>query len=655
MLTEYSQAQTMPKRHQKLSSKIIGVLVVFFLVAITAIGMTLLISWQLEGAAAAINDAGSQRMRSYRIGYLLKNYEHDADPRSQLANEIRTEVALFEKVQMGLQRGDPVRPLFLPRDEAIHQAANAMHAQWRQGMLPLIAALLESSGPAQRSALLGQYDGDVQQFVANVDALVLMMERSYAHNTNVLRSFQLGLVLLALIGTVVLIYYFFVLVVRPVHLLQEGIRRMAGEDFSVRLPVSTRDEFGSLAVGFNAMAGHLEDLYETLEQRVEAKTRSLEEKNHELSSLYEIAAFLNDPASLEELCRGFIRRVIRASGAQGGSVRLFDGKSQKLFMFIHEGLSEGFVRQESALCAGECLCGETARQSAPLVAKIGAPPPGMTLEACRHEGFQTVSAFTIRFKKQLLGVYNLYFTGEREILEPEMRLLETLGQHLGAAVENQRLMSRDRELAVSEERNLLAQELHDSIAQGLAFLNIKVQLLEDSLRRQDIAGALGETANIREGVQESYDDVRELLVQFRTRVREADLDAAIRGALQKFEGQTGIAARFSHDANGAPLPPEYETQVLHIVQESLSNIRKHARASAVEVRMEHRLDDVEFAVCDNGVGFDPAADDVSEQHIGLKIMKERAHRIGGRLEIDSTPGQGTVVRLVLPGRQKETA
>lgn len=647
----------MVENHQKLSNKIIGVLVVFFLVATTAIGMTLIISWQLEGAAAAINDAGSQRMRSYRIGYLLQKMAQGADASETLPYEIRAEVVLFEKVLNGLERGDPRRPLFMPRDEPIQLAAGEMRYRWDNRIRPLILSLLDTDSVSRRQALLRQYDVDVGEFVGKVNALVLMMEKSYAHNTNILRSFQLGLVLMALVGTVALIYYFFALVVRPVQQLQEGIGRMTGEDFDVRLPVRSHDEFGSLADGFNRMANHLSDLYATLEQRVDLKTRTLEEKNHELSALYEIAAFLNEPATVEDLCRGFIQRVISALGAQGGAVRIFDGKSQKLFLLIHEGLSEDFVKKEASVCSGECVCGEAVRVAMPMVADINRPPANMTLMTCKREGFQTASAFTIRYKKRVIGIYNLYFTGTRPVTEREIHLLEILGQHLGVAVENQRLVSRDKELAVSEERNLLAQELHDSIAQGLAFLNIKVQLLEDSLRQKDVAGALEEAANIREGVQESYDDVRELLVHFRTRVREADLEAAIRGALQKFEGQTGIATRFAQDISGAPLPAEYETQMLHIVQESLSNIRKHARASEVSVNLEHNLDEVIVTVRDNGVGFDPVAraDDIAEQHVGLKIMMERAHRIGGRCQIESTPGGGTRVRLVLPGLHREAA
>ena len=128
----------------------------------------------------------------------------------------------------------------------------------------------------------------------------------------------------------------------------------------------------------------------------------------------------------------------------------------------------------------------------------------------------------------------------------EKSLLETIGQHLGVAIENQRLRSREKELAVFEERNLLAQELHDSIAQGLAFLNIQVQLLQDSLRKGNLEEAMQTAGQLREGVQESYDDVREFLVHFRTRVLQSDLDTAIANTLTKFEVQTGIPVSYTH-------------------------------------------------------------------------------------------------------------
>lgn len=141
-----------------------------------------------------------------------------------------------------------------------------------------------------------------------------------------------------------------------------------------------------------------------------------------------------------------------------------------------------------------------------------------------------------------------------------------------------------RSLAVSEERNSLAQEPRiDSIAQGLAFLNIQVQMLQDSLRKGEVSEAVEVAGQLREGVQESYDDVRELLVHFRTRVHQSDLDTAIGAALEKFEGQTGIATRFEAIGNGLPLAATDEIQIMHIVQESLSNIRKHAKASDVTV------------------------------------------------------------------------
>jgi two-component system nitrate/nitrite sensor histidine kinase NarX len=164
-------------------------------------------------------------------------------------------------------------------------------------------------------------------------------------------------------------------------------------------------------------------------------------------------------------------------------------------------------------------------------------------------------------------------------------------------------------------------------------------------------------AQIREGVQESYEDVRELLVHFRTRVIQNDLEGTIRMALKKFEGQTGIATELQIEGDGVLLPPGAEVQILHIVQESLSNIRKHASAHKVCVDVKRSHTGLVLTIGDDGVGFDPENDPSanSDHHVGLQIMKERCQRIGGDVVVHSRRDRGTQVVVTLPGLQKESA
>ncbi|MDP3302656.1 MAG: type IV pili methyl-accepting chemotaxis transducer N-terminal domain-containing protein [Methylotenera sp.] len=477
----------------KIRDKIIGLLVFYFLVALVAIGSTLLVSWRLEGGAAAINDAGRERMRSYRIAYLLE--QQVKQPTLPLRRDIEQEIVLFEATLSELELGNPQRPLSLPKDVDVKMRMTQLRQTWQTSIHPHITQILNTTSIAEQEALLIRYRPMLERFVSGINELVSMVERSNAHATSLLRFLQIALVSLALVGTVLLVYLFSHMVVRPVTRLREGIKRMAQADFDVRLPVTSQDELGELASGFNRMADQLQDIYATLEQRVEEKTRSIEAKNKELAAL-------------------------------------------------------------------------------------------------------------------------------------------------------------DKEMAVSEERNLLAQELHDSIAQSLAFLNIQVQLLQDDLQKDHIAEAMKGLAQIREGVQESYDDVRELLVHFRTRIGSTDLQTAIRSALEKFEGQTGIKTAFNVSGNVPLLHPEQVLQVMRIVQESLSNVRKHAKASQVEVKLGC-AQRCTIDIRDNGVGFD-VEKDAGDSHVGLRIMRERAHRIGAELFFDSELNKGTLIGLILPVTAQES-
>lgn len=640
----------------KLSRKIVGTLVLFFLVATMAIGFTLLISWQLEGVAAAINDAGSQRMRTYRIGHLMARVLEAKAGTTAQERAVADELAHFNTVLHDLQKGDPARPLSPPRNSEVQRELSEVEQSWKTSIEPLVMRYLAARG-SERAEVLDRFDRELEPFVSRINELVLVMERNYAEDTNLLRTVQAALVLLAVFGTAILIRFFLRLVIEPVNVLHAGMRRMTGNDLSVRLPVASDNELGGLARGFNQMADHLQNVYSTLEQRVEAETRSLAERNRELGILYQVTSLLSEPVQLETLCHAFLDRIKSDLGADAGAVRLYVPDSQKLYLVTHEGLSEAFLSRERELNCGECLCGEVIQSGSPAVFNTINPPKGMKLGSCIREGFATATAFNIVHGKHRLGVYNLYFLNTHPISDQEKHLLETLGQHLGVAIENQRLKSREMELAVSEERNLLAQELHDSIAQGLAFLNIQVQLLQDSLKKGRTEEAMQTAGQLREGVQESYDDVRELLVHFRTRVLQSDLDTAIETALAKFEGQTGIATDLQQIGSGVPLSPTDEIQVMHIVQESLSNIRKHAQASHVQVTVKRNLGQIEVVVQDDGRGFDTVHEPnvKSDRHVGLKIMRERAQRVGGACQITSGIGEGTRVCLSVPRGNGEAA
>src|SRR3989338_2207346 len=630
----------------KLQEKITGLLLFYFLIALVAISSTLYVSWRLEGGAAAINDAGSERMRSFHIAFLLaQQVQH---PTVELRRDIEAKAAQFEKVLSDLEHGDPRRPLSLPKDGNVRAQMSKLNKNWQTDIKPRIQHILDTPLRAEQERMLAEYRRAVEVYVDSVNNLVTMIEHSNAQATILLRFFQIGLVSLALIGTVVLMSLFTLMVVRPVNNLREGFQRMGKADFGVRLQVAKRDEFGELAEGFNQMADKLQNFYATLEQRVEEKSHSIEVKNRELAALYDVAAFLNSSTATEPLCDIVLDKLSALVGTQEGLVRLVDAKGEHMQIVASRGVSKSFLANEACLAVGDCLCGEVARDGVSFSTNFSTPVSRPLLHTCKRDGFQAVVAVPIRSKQQGMGMLNLFFETPRILPQSDIRLLESVGQHLGVAIENQRLVAREKEMAVSEERNLLAQELHDSIAQSLAFLNIQVQLLHNDLQEGQINTALLGLEQIREGVQESYDDVRELLVHFRTRVGNADLETAVRSALEKFEGQTGIRAAFSHSGTLPGLSPEHVLQAMHIVQESLSNVRKHAKASRVDVKL---VCDGECMLCisDNGSGFDSARD-AGDTHVGLSIMRERAHRIGAELALESVPGKGTTVRLVLPHR-----
>lgn len=631
---------------KRLTFRILVTTIVGLSLTLMAIGYTLLLSWQLEGGAAAINEAGSLRMRSYRLGLALQQ----AVPKS----EIDKELAEFDRTIADLQNGDPKRPLFLPSSKSIQQQMQVVQRDWQNVVKPHVLAFQSETNTQELKIIAQRYADLMPRFVQSVHHLVSLVETELAEKTTWLRLCQTALIFLSIAASVALLYLLYLWIIGPVTRMHVGIARMSKDDLSVRLPIESDDEFGGLAKAFNQMADHLQGVYRTLEQRVSQKTAKLQAQNHEMSTLYEIAGFLSGPHNIEELCRGFLRRIMQRTHADGGTVRILDAQSDHIHITVSEGVSEKMVEEEHCIKKDDCFCGAAAQQGVIVVRDFRRLDPGR-LYRCKEEGYVSLAVFQIISRDQVIGTFSLHFGKERVVSSEECRLMEILGKNLGSAIENQRLIAKEKEFAVSQERNLLAQGLHDSIAQGLNFLNLQVQMLEDSLNRGETQEIQDIVPLLQAGVQESYEDVRELLSNFRTRLEDSNLESEMRNVVARFQRQTGVHSQINFAGNGAQLAPEQQLQVLFILQEALSNVRKHAQASEVKVLVEN-VRDFSLLVQDNGLGFEvERVAEKGDSHVGLRIMQERADRLSAQFQIQSELGQGTKIALHLRREERLVA
>jgi len=617
-------------KHWSLGAKLAVVGLPFVLLALLATAATLWVSWQLDGGAAAVNEAGRMRMQAYRMSLSLGTGETDVLP--QQLREFEDSLAL-------LRQGDPERPLFVPWDATVQGSFTVIEQDW-QSFRELQTTLTYPHAPLQlRTRTI--------TFVEHIDAFVAGIESHISRWTAILHLLQTTLMAMVILGAIVLLYTGHWFVLEPVSHLKQAIEKIQGGDFDARVEKLTSDEFGTLAEGFNGMAEHLQSMYRNLEAKVAEKTAELEEKRERLASLYEVTTLVARATTLDELAHAFVRSIKRIAHADGVALRWSDQSSQRYMMLAAVGLPDEMVQAEQCIHKGDCACGSSTAAS-PGLRVIAVHTLGETVPRhCGRAGFETIVNLPVILHDRLMGELDLFFHAKVIPSAAERSLFEALSSHLASAMDNLRLNALEKEAAVAQERNLLARELHDSIAQSLAFLKIQVQLMRDALASGDPLAIKRVLEEIDTGVRESYGDVRELLVYFRTRTNTEDIEPALVTTLHKFELQSGLKAHLQMQGQGLPLSPDLQIQVLHIVQEALSNVRKHARASRVWLDVAQQPE-WRFEVRDNGVGFECDDSLIDDTHVGLRIMSERAERIGARLEVISTVGTGTSVVLTLP-------
>jgi two-component system nitrate/nitrite sensor histidine kinase NarX len=613
-------------RRWSLAAKLAFLGVPLVVLALVAIVVTLWVSFQLDGGAAALNEAGRMRMQAYRLSLSVAQGAR---------GEIKSQVEEFDRSLTLLRSGNPARPLAVPWNSTSTQQFALVEERW--------AAYAQrwTRYPVNSTEGLAV---STHAFVDTIDAFVHGVEERLAGWTSLLHLLHTGVLAMFIIWVVGLLVGIYTLVLEPLGALHRAMGKVQSGDWNARVAREYTLEFDDLAHGFNNFAEHLQNLYRDLERKVQEKTSELQDKHERLEQLYGVTALVGQANNLDDLAHAFTRAVQQIAKADGVALRWSDQANERYLILASSGLPQAMVEAENCLDAGECYCGRPSPNTGMVVIPIHTLPDN-SYRHCERAGFGSIYSVPIQMQDRLLGEVNFFFRKNVQPTDAERTLLEALNSQLATAMENLRHTALEREEAVSGERHHLSRELHDSIAQSLAFLKIQVNLLRDAVKGQDRAQTDAVVDEIDAGVRECYGDVRELLMHFRTRTNTEDIIPALETTLRKFEHQTGVRSTLEVDTLGVPLPADVQIQVLHILQEALSNVRKHARASQVWLRVQGQPL-WRFEVRDDGLGFDSGGE-LGETHVGLGIMSERAQRIGAQLQIDSSRHSGTCVQLVL--------
>ncbi len=436
--------------------------------------------------------------------------------------------------------------------------------------------------------------------------------------------------------------------IEPIGYLRQWVLRLRGGDLGARMPELERGEFASLVQDLNALAEMLQSLSRDTEQQLQRYTEHMDQKTRSLAILYDVAASINVARDLDDLLRRCLDTLVDAVGAKAGAVRLL-GRDGQMRLVASRGLDPEIVERERVLPAQSCLCGQAVVNRGMLVQSEMAPCTRRVGRAFFSDDRYYMVVVPLQYRGRTLGVYNLYLEQEGSGLEEGFdALLTSIGRHLGMAIDKARLDEETNQLQIMEERARLAHELHDSLAQTLASVRFQIRVLDETLHQGDEKAIWTELERIESSVDEANTELRELIAHFRAPVDKRGLMPSIERTVARFRQECpDVHVFLQKEWPDRPLPPEYEMQVLRIVQEALANVRKHAQADTVRVLMRgdesgHYMVLIE----DDGVGMvSQARSESPGEHVGLSIMEDRARKIGGALQIESEAGEG--VRVIL--------
>lgn len=382
-----------------------------------------------------------------------------------------------------------------------------------------------------------------------------------------------------------------------------------------------------------------------LEQIVRDRTSALQKRTTEMEALYSGDEKIIRSVTLDQVFRAIVDVAVQMLNADRSAVFVWDEKQRRVIPQV----SHGFAPETLAVLTfakGEGVVGTVLETGVPVIA------PKLDLDALRPdiraaivaEGIHSFVHLPINVDGQIIGVFNVGFTRPEAIVEDTVRLFTALVQRAALSIENMQLFEKTKELAVIEERNRVARDLHDSAKQK-AFAALAQLGAVSGILKNDPTNAwshLGEAENlVYEVIQELTFLIQEM---YPMALKEKGLATTLREYVFEWENRNGVMINLVIQ-NARRMPLETEQAMYRMIQEALANVARHSQADQVNVSLLYNSENIELTVEDNGLGFHS---NHRSGGMGLRIIKERAESIGGQACIESALGQGTKIKITAP-------
>jgi signal transduction histidine kinase len=370
----------------------------------------------------------------------------------------------------------------------------------------------------------------------------------------------------------------------------------------------------------------------------------------QVAGLLDAILAISSDLSLSETLKHVVIAAARLVEARYAALGVPDETGTYLAEFVITGLTDEEEARIAHRPRGHGILGVILREGQSLRLRdltqhersYGFPP--------NHPPMKSFLGVPVRHQGVSLG--NLYLTDKRTAVEfsaDDQALIELLATHAGLAIENARLNAQLQRLRVVEERQRIGMDLHDGIIQSIYAVGLMLEYVDAQVAEGDAAGARERLRQAIAGLNDTIRDIRSYILDLRPRRFEGnDLVAGLQQLLSEFKANTLISVDFTAGPNvNQALTPEARLALFHIAQEALSNAAKHSRASRMQVALAETNQGITLSLKDNGQGFKPGSTQRRLGH-GLNNMRDRVQPLGGRVEVDSSEGQGAEVLVTIP-------